>query len=132
MVLASTDSSQIHTDNKPYDFRVHLSSPISLIGYWTVSLLEFSLQHGLTKIPSELFMFSNLCDNTVLAGNELPLLRRVYLNNKENIIYQLPYEVPLQFQDVHMYIKDSSNNQASFIKGKVTVTLQLTKHPLHI
>lgn len=135
LVLSSVDSSHIYPDNKPYDFRVYLTTPISLTGYWTVSLLEFSLPHGRTKMSPELFVFSNLCDNTVLAGHELPLLRRVYMKNEENIIYQLPYEVPLrigQFQDVHVYIKDSNSNPASFIKEKVTVTLHLKKHPFHI
>ena len=55
-------------------------------------------------------MFSNLCDNTVLGGHDVPLLRHVWLKDvKQNIIYQVPYDVHLrigQFQDVHIYIKD--------------------------
>ena len=59
MVLASEDSKLIYPDNKPYDFRVHLSTPISLTGYWTVSLLEICIETGQAfKYPTtELFVF---------------------------------------------------------------------------
>ncbi|MEW8548689.1 MAG: hypothetical protein AB2693_34745 [Candidatus Thiodiazotropha sp.] len=125
----------MYPDNKPYDFRVHLSTPISLAGYWTVSLLEICIDRGQAlKYPtSELFVFSNLCDNTVLGGHDVPLLRRVWLkDNKQNIIYQVPYDVPLQigqFQDVHIYIKDSQGKETSFIQHKVSVTLHLKRRP---
>ena len=134
MVLSSEDCKATYPGNKPYDFLVHLSSPISLSGYWSVSMLEFSIGRGKTKYPTEeLFVFSNLCDNTILAGREVPLLRRVWFDdNKQNVIYELPYDVPLrigQFQEVHIYIKDSSGSPASFILDRVTVALRLKKHP---
>ena len=136
MVLASEDSNIIYPNNTPYDFLVQLSTPISLAGYWSISLLEFSIDRGQVpkKYPTaEVFVFSNLCDNTILAGREVPLLRRVWLeDDKRNVIYKLPYDVPLrmgQFQEVHIYIKDSNGNPASFIRDKVTVTLHLKKHP---
>ena len=64
--------------------------------------------------------------------HNVPLLRRVWLkDNKQNIIYHMPYDVPLrmgQFQDVHIYINDSQGKQASFIRDTVSVTLHLKKH----
>lgn len=132
MVLSSSDSTEIYTNNKSHDFRVHLSKPMILTGNWTVSLLEFSMPIGQSKLATrELFIFASICGDTILSGNELPLLRRVYLTKDDNIIYQLPFEVPLrvgQFQDIHIYIKDVNGNPASFLKQKVTVTLQLKKH----
>ena len=99
---------------------------------WTVSLLEFSLDPGQTKqrgLP-EVFLCSNICEDTIV-GKELPLIRIVYLE-KENIIYQCPYEVPIklgQFQDVHVYIRDVKGSTASFLFWEVTVTLLLRKLP---
>ena len=128
MVLKSSDSPLFHPNNQPYNFRVHLPKPLILNGVWTVSLLEFSLDPGQTKqrgLP-EVFLCSNICEDTIVGDKEMPLIRRVYLE-KENIIYQCPYEVPIklgQFQDVHMYIRD-----ASFLFGEVTVTLLLRKLP---
>ena len=135
MVLGSEDSNLLYPNNKPYDFLVHLSTPVSLTGYWTISLLEICIERGqgYTFLTSELFVFSNLCDNTVLGGHEVPLLRRVWLkDNKQNIIYQVPYDVPLrigQFQDVHIFINDKQGNRASFIQDKVSVTVHLKKRP---
>ena len=133
MVLKSTDSPLYHPSNQPYNFRVHLPKPLILNGVWTVSLLEFSLDPGQTKqraLP-EVFLYSNICEDTIVGDKELPLIRRVYLE-KENIIYQCPYEVPIklgQFQDVHMYIRDAKGSPASFLFGEVTVTLLLRKLP---
>ena len=132
MVLSSSDSTEIYSDNKPHDFRVHLSRPMRLTGNWSVSLLEFSMPVVQSKLPThELFIFASICGDTILSGKELPLLRRVYLTKDDNIIYQFPFEVPLrvgQFQDIHIYIKDANGHPASFLNQKVTVTLQLKKH----
>ena len=100
---------------------------------WTVSLLEFSLDPGQTKqrgLP-EIFVCSDICEDTIVGEREMLLIRRVYLD-KQNIIYQYPYEVPIklgQFQDVHVYIKDAKNAPASFLSGEVTVTLLLRRIP---
>ena len=99
MVLASDDSKFMYPNNKPDDFSVHLSTPVVLRGYWTVSLLEICIERGkVQQYPtSELFVFSNLCDNTVLGGHDVPLLRRVWLKGgQQNLIYQVPYDVPLR------------------------------------
>ena len=133
MVLKSTDSPLYHPSNQPDSFRVHLPKPLILNGVWTVSLLEFSLDPGQTKqrgLP-EIFVCSDICEDTIVGEREMPLIRRVYLE-KENIIYQCPYEVPIklgQFQDVHVYIKDAKNAPASFLSGEVTVTLLLRRIP---
>ena len=133
MVLKSSDSPLFHPNNQPYNFRVHLPKPLILNGVWTVSLLEFSLDPGQTKqrgLP-EIFVCSDICEDTIVGEREMPLIRRVYLD-KQNIIYQYPYEVPIklgQFQDVHVYIKDAKNAPASFLSGEVTVTLLLRRIP---
>ena len=133
MVLKSTDSPLYHPSNQPDSFRVHLPKPLILNGVWTVSLLEFSLDPGQTKqrgLP-EIFVCSDICEDTIVGEIEMPLIRRVYLD-KQNIIYQYPYEVPIklgQFQDVHVYIKDAKNAPASFLSGEVTVTLLLRRIP---
>ena len=105
MALKSTDSLLFHQSNQPYSFRVHLRQPLYLSGTWTVSLLEFSLDPGKTKQQTfpELFVYSNLCDSSIVGERALPLLRRFYLE-KQKTIYQYPYEVPIrlrQFQDVN-------------------------------
>lgn len=41
MVLKSTDSSAVHPDNNPQNFRVRLPRSLPLTGDWTVELTEF-------------------------------------------------------------------------------------------
>jgi hypothetical protein len=131
VVLKSSDSTNIHKNNSSHDFRVHLPRPLDLDGTWNVSLLEF------TALPSngqiEVFVCSDLCDDTFVGDKELPLLRRVWLKKSGNIIYQVPFKVPLRIcrvQDVHIYIRDRHNRPASFLQGDVTVTLLFQKTSL--
>lgn len=128
LVLRSSDSQNVYPGNTPYDFKVHLPKPLYFQGHWTVSLLEFSLLSGNTK--PELYVCSNLCQDSIVGERELPLLRRVFLEKTGNNIYNNPYEVPLrlgEIQDVRVYIKDPTNQPASFLNGGVTVTLLLKK-----
>ena len=137
MVLKSTHSPKIHAGNTPYDFRVQLPRPLSLPGYWSVSLTEFTLKLS-KSIPADkgpaLYVCSDLCDDTVVGERELPLLRRAYTRKSTNITYKNPYEVPLRvghFGDVHVNIRDDDNEPASFLTGEVTVTLVFKRHPFH-
>jgi hypothetical protein len=133
LVLRSSDSHTVYPGNTSYDFKVHIPKPLYFQGHWTVSLSEFSLISGNTK--RELYVCSNVCQDSIVGEGELPLLRRVVLEKTGNNIYTNPYEVPLrlgEFQDVRIYIRDSSNQEASFLKGVVTVTLLLKKRLFEI
>ena len=91
LVLKSSDSPLFHPNNQPYNFRVHLPKPLILNGVWTVSLLEFSLDPGQTKqrgLP-EVFLCSNICEDTIVGDKELPLMRRVYLSRFKHPLYQV-------------------------------------------
>ena len=57
MILAYDDSKLMYPNNKPYDFRLHLSTPISLTGNWTVLLFEISIEWGQAYPTSELLCF---------------------------------------------------------------------------
>ena len=126
MLLKSSDSLDLYGNNKPYDFHVHLPRPLTLTGYWTVSLLEICMFSNKRK---DVYIYSNLCEDTIVGDKELPLLRRVYLKRSSpNEIFIYPYEVPTrlgQVHDVHVYIKDETGQEASFLREETTVTLEL-------
>lgn len=131
IVLNSKDSVSIYKDNKSYNFIVHLPRQLSFSGNWTVSLLEFTYLGAKPSEP-ELYVYCNLCDNTIVGEREVPLLRRIYVANSINHIFEYPYEVPLKtvaFQDIQIYINDFKQELASFLSGEVTVTLQLKQRP---
>lgn len=137
MILRSFDSIDVYPHNEPYDFRVHLETPLTLSGYWTVALTEFTIlghNPGLTSQP-ELFLCCNICDDNIVGGREIPLLRRIYAERTGNIIFQSTSAVHVsqgQLQDIHLFIRTDKNEQASFLKGQVCVTLVLRRLPFHI
>ena len=72
----------------------------------------------------------DLCNDIIVGDSHLPLLRRFYLGPQRNIIFTLPYEIPVRLgyvRDVHIYIKGANMKDASFMKGAVSVTLLLKK-----
>ena len=85
LVLRSSDSQQVYNGNTPHDFMVHLPKPLYLQGHWTISLLEFNLSVAITQ--PELYVCSNLCQDSNVGD----------MKKAENIIYNYPYQVPLQF-----------------------------------
>ena len=133
LVLKSMDSPLFHTSNQPDSLRVHLPQLLDLKGVRPSLCWNFrstQARQNNKELWKYLF-FSDICKDTTVGEREMPLLRRVYFD-KQNIIYQNPYEVQIilgQFQDVHVYIKDAKNASASFLSGEVTVTLLLRRIP---
>lgn len=127
MILKSTDSSAFYINNKLYDFHVHLPRPLTLNGQWSVSLLKTCLPSS--ESETDVYIYSNLCEDMIVGDKELPLLRRVYLKrSSEDQIFKYPYEVSTrlgQVHDVHIYIKDTDGLEASFLQKHTSVTLLL-------
>ena len=79
-------------------------------------------------------MCSDICQDTFVGCAEVPLIRQVYIsdNKQENIVYNYPYYIPIKIgniQQIHIYIKDRRGLPATFLKGRVTVTLHFMKFP---
>ena len=130
LVVKSTDSTFTYPTNQPWDFRVRLPTPLSLEGYWTIELTEFYINNVTNK---EIFVFCSLCDMSIVGGKEVPLLRRIYLQNEKNVIFTAPYQIPLRCADVtdiHIYIKDAQDKHASFLTDPPTLTLVFRRHPI--
>ena len=130
MVLKSSDTLVVHPDNQPWDFRVRLPAPLPLVGYWTVELTEFYTDNVIDK---EIYVYCGVCDDTIVGEKQVPLLRRIYLEDKKNTIFTTPYQVPLRIadlSDIHIYIKDAQDKNASFITGSLCVTLVFRRHPM--
>lgn len=134
MVLRSTDSSE-YFEKQPNCFRIQLNKQVQLDGYWTIGLTEFATERwNSNKKSQEVFICCDMCEETFVGGKDMPLLRRVYLGEKQetNIIYELPYYVPVkigQLQQICIYITDREGNLVSFLDGPVSVTLHFKKFP---
>lgn len=135
LVVSSDDGKDLFLENKPHDFRVKLNQTIQLDGYWVVAVTEFTTtERNDSDQKPELFIFSDICQDSFIGNNEQPLLRRIYFDRKKqnNIVYHNPYYIPVRFSEIqhlHFYIKDDKGQDASFLKQKVTITLHLEKFP---
>ena len=132
MVLSSDDGLNFFPNNTSHDFRIKLNRSLQFDGYWVVALTEINTVNRTQK--QELFVYSDLCQDSFIGTSEQPLLRRIVYDkiNQKNIIYDNPYYVPIklrEIQQIHIYIRDDKGQDASFLKGKVTITLHFKKFP---
>ena len=130
MVLKSSDSPSVHPNNRPTDFRVRLPRPFPLEGKWTVELTEFHNTNVEQTSDCEIFVFSSICDESIVGEHKKPLLRQIVVEDAKNVIYLRPYRIPLRlnnFSDVHVYIRDKQDRDVSFLTGESTVTLVLRR-----
>lgn len=126
MVLKSSDSKFTHTDNNSWNFRVRLPRSLPLTGEWTVEMTEFCNDDIGNLSNKEIFVYCSICDDTIVGERQVPLLRRVYLEDTRNIIFLRPYRVPLRINELtelHVFIKDKNDRDASFLVGESTLTL---------
>ena len=132
MVLSSYDGKDFFPNNTSHNCFVKLNRALQFDGYWVVALTEIGTSERAQK--DELFVYSDICQDSFVGSSEQPLLRRIFYEdvNDKNIIYVNPYYVPVNLKDIqqiHIYIKDENGNDASFFKKKVTVALHLKKIP---
>jgi hypothetical protein len=130
MVLKSTDSLSTYTDNRPSDFRVRLPRTLPLSGDWTIELTEFINTEVRKTSNKEIFLYCSVCDDTIVGEHQKPLLRRIVLEDRKNVIFLRPYRVPLRTNDldtIHLYIRDGNDVEPSFLVGTSTVTLVLRR-----
>ena len=126
----SSDSVAVHGDNSSTDFRVRLPRPYPLEGQWTVELSEFYNKYVKDTSDKELFVYSSMCDDSIVGEQQKPLLRRICLKDVNNVIFLRPYRIPFRtndFNDVRIYIRDRNDKDVSFLAGETTVALVLKR-----
>lgn len=134
--IRSDESKAYFSDNQVYRFKVHLNSPLSLNGTWRVALTEFyaSENSKLKSADDVLYIYTDLCKESIVHGAEQPLLRRLEKNNERGWDYILdtPYYVPVKKTEAReflIYIKSSSDTLATELKEPVYLTLHFKQYP---
>ncbi len=138
--VTDSESSHVFTDNMPYHFKVQLKLPLHFDGYWTVSLREISIQTANKKISqiskTTLFIYSNICKESIVNGGEHALLRRIDKNgvNSWKYVFDSPFYLPLQkseIQELEFVIKTGDGDFASFVSSPLYLTLHFKRHPFY-
>ena len=134
--IRSNESNHLFPENKPWHFKIHLKSPLVLKENGSVSLLEFqataSKSRNLYSTNQTLFVFSNICSESIIDGEKKPLLRRVSMikMRKWESIFNSPIYLSTNVNELfefEIYIKDLQGHDASFLQDPVQLTLHI-KH----
>jgi hypothetical protein len=102
--------------------------------------MEISLQtDSIVKkkdLEQTLYIYSNICKETIVNGSEHSLLRRIEQNNERswNYVFDTPFYFPLnrsEFQEIEFDIKTSNGDFATFISSPVHITLHFKRYPFY-
>ena len=142
---------------KVFSLRIkHLKEPLSLQGTWKVALTEIYITESSPLPYKKLYLYSNICGDSIVAGEYHPLLRRLIndhvgywrlindhvgywrlINDHVGYwaeIYELPNYVPVkrsEITDIEFYIKDEAVNYTSLLTNPVSITLYFRSFPFY-
>jgi hypothetical protein len=76
LVLSSTDSTTLFSDNTGNDFTVYLPQPLILKGIWQVAVTQVSLETDNPSFPG-VMLCCDLCENSIVGSEQHPILRHL-------------------------------------------------------
>ena len=129
--VLSDESDIFFDDNRTTNFRVQLKYPLYLAGVWKVALVEFNATE---KSKSKLKADDGLCKESIVNGEERPLLRRLEKSTKSKWDYILstPLYVNVAKKEVrefNIYIKGEDDLLDLYLQDPVRLTLHLKRYP---
>ena len=125
VVLDSTESLQYFPDNKPYNFKVNMKSPIVLENKWQMSLTELTIK-SINHADYSIAIYSDICGESLIHGIYAPLLRKVYIDSRKNYIFSYPYYIPVvksEFSEIEIWIKTDQNLPAYGLINNLSLVL---------
>lgn len=137
LYIKSDESNAYFSDNRVCRFKVHLSLPLYLNGNWKVALTEFYATRdpkSQTKTTDALYIYTDLCKESIVHGVEQPLLRRLDRNKKSgwDYILDIPYYLTVktkELREFEIYIKSEAGAFVSDLKEPLHLTLHLKQYP---
>lgn len=134
--IQSDESDRFFEDNSSSRFTVQLKFPLYLPGLWKVALVEFhATEKSSSSIKADegLYIYTDLCKESIVNGEERPLLRRLEKNGKGKWDYLLdPFYVTVKkrdFREFNIYIKKEDGTEAIDLLKPVRLTLHLKRCP---
>ena len=135
--VRSDESDVFIEDNRTTNFKVQLEYPLYLPGIWKVALVEFNAtEKSKSKLKADdgLYIYSDLCKESIVDGEERPLLRRLEKSTKSkwDYILSIPFYVNVAKNEVRefsIYIKGENNLSDIYLQNPVQLTLHLRRYP---
>jgi len=133
LTMSSDKSMEYFGQNKPYKFKTHLNAPLLLEGVWRVALVEADIICTTSRTDA-IYLYSDICGESIVEGENRPLLRRLPASSVGNwlTIVDTPFYVPKKnnnIYDIDIYITTDQNSFASFLDQPSTITLHFKSFP---
>ena len=133
----SNESDIFYEDNQTTNFRVQLKYPLYLPGVWKVALIEFNAsEKSKSKLKADdgLYIYTDLCKESIVNGKERPLLRRLekITKSKWDYILSTPFYVSIAKKEVrefNIYIRGENDLGDIYLQNPVRLTLHLRRYP---
>ena len=137
LYVQSEESNTYFDDNITTRFRVQLNFPLYLPGVWKVALVEFHATEkakSTRKADEGLYIYTDICKESILYGEERPLLRRLEKSSRGKWDYILdpPFYVPVtrnELREFEVYIKGERDEEATHLQKPVHLTLHFKHYP---
>ena len=137
LYVQGDESNAYFDDNTTARFRVQLKFPLFLSGLWKVALVEFHAtdkSRSTKKAEEGLYIYADICKESIVFGEERPLLRRLERSSRDKWDYLLdsPFYLPVsktEVRDIEVYIKGEHDIDASQIVKNVHMTLHFKHYP---
>ncbi|CAC5362562.1 unnamed protein product [Mytilus coruscus] len=113
VTISNDKGKEYYPNNKAYKFTSHLNAPLILNGVWRVALVEADITSTNSKVDP-IYLYSNICGESIIYGEQKPLLRRITaadLGNWSSIL-DSPHYIPVrvnEIYDIDIYKTDSQN-----------------------
>ena len=135
--VKSDESDEYFVDNKTHKFQVHLQLPLYFYGKWKVALAQFHATEkgkSSSKADEGLYVYTDLCKESIVYGEERPLLKRLEKSGKGkwDYAFDTPFYVPVKKQELRefeIYIKRELNKDATELIKPVYLTLHFKQYP---
>lgn len=137
LYVQSDESNVFFADNTTADFRVQLKFPLYLEGVWKVALVEFHATEkskSTIKADEGLYIYTNLCTESIVHGEERPLLRRLEKSSKDRWDYILdtPFYLGVtkkEIRDFEINIRREKDGDTPHLMKPVHLTLHFKRYP---
>lgn len=126
--LSHNDSISIYEGNHPEDFIVDFNDHIELNSASTVELIEFKCKLS-QKSYANVYIFSDICENSILNATSQPILRAIKLSGAKNISTSFSNPIQLKtaigvMKSCRIYITNKDTSRLSFRLLEAEVTLR--------
>ena len=136
MHIQSDDSDTYFSDNRPFNFKIHLKYPLLLNGTWKVGLTAFytALRAEERKNESPLYIYCNFCKESIVHGDLQRLLRYIPPSKPKKWKYSFDnvYYIPISRDEIiemEFHIKTRDGQFASFLSEPVIIELHFKPYP---